>query len=228
MNKVVLTFDLDWCSDEVLAYLLEKLISDKIPATFFITHQTILLNKIRDYDFFELGIHPNFMKGSTHGKSFEEVIDYCLSIVPEAISNRSHGLKISSNKLIHMMKNSIKIDCSLFMPNVESLQNFNFEINNKKILRVPYNWEDDYEFYQKQKKYKFENIANWNDKILDFHPIHVYLNSNSEELYNQYKLNKNVDKNKGIGTETMLDEVIQEYTKGNIEIMNLKTYVGII
>ena len=84
-NKLVLTFDFDWCQDEVLDYLIEKLILNKVPATFFVTHKTILLDKIRNYDFFELGIHPNFMNNSSHGKTFEEVINYCLEVVPEAI-----------------------------------------------------------------------------------------------------------------------------------------------
>lgn len=227
MNKVVLTFDLDWCSNEILNYTIDKLVTNKIPATFFVTHNTTLLNYIREFDFFELGIHPNFMNKSTHGETFEEVIDYCLDIVPEAVSSRSHGLKISSNKLIYMMKKGIKVDCSIFMPKVDILQKFYFEINSKKILRVPYNWEDDYCFYQKNKLYNYKNISTWKEKILDFHPIHVYLNSNSEELYNQYKINKDIEKNKGIGAETILDEIIEEHIKGNIEIVNLKTYVGL-
>ncbi|RXJ90603.1 hypothetical protein CRV01_05470 [Arcobacter sp. CECT 8983] len=228
MNKVVLTFDLDWCTDEVLDYLLDKLIKNNIPATFFVTHDTKLLNKIKKYNFFELGIHPNFNDGSTHGNSYKEVIDHCLSIVPKATSCRPHGLKVSSNKLIYMMEKGIKIDCSIFMPNVSNLENFYFEINNHRILRVPYNWEDDYEFYQRDKKYQFSDIQNLENKILDFHPIHVYLNSDSEKQYKMYKANKEFSKNMGIGTETMLDEIIKEYLKGSIQIMNLKEYVGSI
>lgn len=227
MNKVVLTFDLDWCSDDVLQYTLDKLIKAEVPATFFVTHKTDILDEIRKYDFLELGIHPNFNKNTTHGNDVEEIIDYCMALVPEAVSSRSHGLKISSNKLISLMKKGIKIDCSIFMPEVKNLQSFYFKINNNKILRIPYNWEDDYAFYQKKKLYSYEDIRNYKDIILDFHPIHVYLNSNSDGLYNQYKADKSVKKNNSIGTETMLDEVIQEYIKGKIEIVNLKNYVGI-
>ena len=154
-NKLVLTFDFDWCQDEVLDYLIEKLILNKVPATFFVTHKTILLDKIRNYDFFELGIHPNFMNNSSHGKTFEEVINYCLEVVPEAISSRSHGLKISSNKLIYMMKMGIKIDSSIFMPYVNILKRFYYQINENKILRIPYNWEDDYVFFQNNKNYRY-------------------------------------------------------------------------
>jgi hypothetical protein len=226
MNKIVLTFDLDWCTDEVLQYTLDKLITNNIAATFFVTHETVLLDKIRKYDFFELGIHPNFHRNTTHGDSVDSIISYCCQLVPEAISSRSHGLNISSDKLISMMNYGIKIDCSIFMPNISKLQNFKFIINDKKILRIPYNWEDDYEFYQKKKKYKYINIQHMEDKIIDFHPIHVFLNSNSETNYNEYKLNNNIVKNKGRGSETMLDEIINEHINGNIKIINLKTFIG--
>ncbi|WP_321469664.1 hypothetical protein [Halarcobacter sp.] len=225
-NSLVLTFDLDWCADDVLEYLLDKLIKNNISATFFVTHETPLLEKIREYDFFELGIHPNFNDNSSHGSNFKEVIDYCLNIVPGAISCRPHGLMVSSNKLIYMMKKGIQIDCSIFMPNVATLENFDLSVNEYKILRVPYNWEDDYEFYQQHKKYKFKDIQNFKNKILDFHPIHVYLNSDSEKQYEMYKANIKFTKNMGIGTETMLDDTIKEHLKGNIQIMNLKEYVG--
>ena len=226
-NIIVMTFDLDWCEDTVLEYLLDKLIKNRVPATFFITHETKLLKKMKNIDYFELGIHPNFDTNSTHGKNFQEVVDYCLAIVPDAISSRPHGLMLSSNKLIYMMEKGIKIDCSIFMPNVGQLEPFYLCINANKILRVPYNWEDDYEFYQKEKKYRYQDIDVLSDKILDFHPIHVFLNSNSEEQYKLYKSGNSYQKNLNAGTETMLDDVIEKYIAGKIQIMNLKNYVGL-
>jgi len=59
-GKIFLTFDLDWCSDEVLCYTLEIIEKYDIKATFFITHYTPLLEKIRKNSNIELGIHPNF------------------------------------------------------------------------------------------------------------------------------------------------------------------------
>lgn len=225
-DKLVLTFDLDWCKDDVLEYLLQKLIPKKIPATFFVTHYTKLLDKIRKYNFFELGIHPNFNSNSTHGNNDEDIIRHCLSIVPEAISSRSHGLNISSDRLILLMKKGIKYDCSIMMPNVKKIQKFYFEICGNKILRIPYNWEDDYEFYQKNKKYELASLDNFSDKILDFHPIHVYLNSSSNKLYEMYKKTECAYKGNGLGAEAMLDNIIHNYESGNISIVNLRDYIG--
>lgn len=220
----MLTLDFDWCDDEVLKYTLHKLITNKVPATFFVTHVTDLLEEIRKYNFFELGIHPNFSDKSTHGNNYKDVISHCLSIVPEAKSSRSHGLHISSNILTYMSTQGIMIDSSIFMPNITNFKNFSFEVDNKNILRIPYNWEDDYEFYQKYKKYKFSDINQYKTLIMDFHPIHVYLNSNSTEEYEKYKNGKEYSCSKSEGAESIFDEVIEEYKKGNIKIMNLKDF----
>ena len=135
---ITLTFDLDWCTDEVLNHTLEKLIKDSVPATFFVTHHTKLLNVIRRHDFFELGIHPNFNNNSTHGENYQDIISHCFSLVPEALSSRSHGLLISSNIRNCLLEAGIKIDCSIFMPNNIILNNFFFEMNSKKIYFVSF------------------------------------------------------------------------------------------
>ncbi|WP_462109369.1 polysaccharide deacetylase WbmS family protein [Campylobacter concisus] len=227
-DNLSLTFDLDWCNDEVLSYLLDKLIPNSVPATFFITHDTKLLHTIRKYDFFELGIHPNFNNGSSHGDNYKDVIDYCLNIVPEAISSRSHGLSISSNILIYMMERGIKIDSSILMPNINQMIKFNFEINGLKLIRCPYNWEDDYEFYQLNKKYSLQSIRNMTHKILDFHPIHIFLNSSTNESYIEYKKTGNILKNSLLGSESMLEDIIEAYSNKKINIYNLKSYMEIM
>src|SRR5258708_1040997 len=91
-NKLFLTFDIDWASDEVLGYTLDLLEKYTICATFFVTHETPLLTRIRNNPRFEMGIHPNFnfiLNGdSRYGKNPAEVIDYYLKMVPDAVSVR--------------------------------------------------------------------------------------------------------------------------------------------
>ena len=59
-NKIFLTFDLDWCSDEVLSHTLDVIEQHNLQATFFVTHNTALLARMRENPNIELGIHPNF------------------------------------------------------------------------------------------------------------------------------------------------------------------------
>src|SRR5688572_30631364 len=89
-NKLFLTFDIDWASDHVLNHTIDLLEKFDVCATFFVTHETPLLNKIRRNPKFELGIHPNFnflLNGDfRHGKNPEEVVEYYLKMVPDAVS----------------------------------------------------------------------------------------------------------------------------------------------
>ena len=59
-EKVFLTFDIDWASDFVLEYCIDLIESAQVKATFFVTHETPLLERLRENPNFELGIHPNF------------------------------------------------------------------------------------------------------------------------------------------------------------------------
>ena len=85
-KNIFLTFDIDWCIDEVLEYTLEILDRYNVKTTFFITHYTKLLNKMYENKKIELGIHPNFnplLNGDfRYGKNIEEVMKYYMNIVP--------------------------------------------------------------------------------------------------------------------------------------------------
>ena len=86
-----LTLDIDWASDDIIEDIAEYLLEKKVKATWFATHESQATEALKSYpEFFERGIHPNFFEGSSHGKTYEEVLEYCLKIVPEAISSRSH------------------------------------------------------------------------------------------------------------------------------------------
>ena len=77
-DKIFLTFDIDWCSDEVLSFTLDIIEKNNIKATFFVTHETLLLERMRDNPKIELGIHPNFnflLNGDfRQGSSSKEVV----------------------------------------------------------------------------------------------------------------------------------------------------------
>src|ERR1044072_8120400 len=85
-NTLFLTFDLDWASDEVLARTIDHVEAADVDATWFVTHETPLLERLRANPKFELGIHPNFnpllLQGdTTRGKDAQEVLANILKIV---------------------------------------------------------------------------------------------------------------------------------------------------
>ena len=79
-NKIFLTFDIEWATDEVLNYVLDIICDAKIKTTFFCTHATSILQRMRENCNMELGIHTNFnflLKNDyRYGKNYKEVIQY--------------------------------------------------------------------------------------------------------------------------------------------------------
>ena len=221
-QELYLTFDIDWCSDEVLSYTLDFVEKYNIKATFFVTHETKLLERMRNNSNIELGIHPNFnplLNGDfRYGKNIDEVIEYYKSIVPEAISSRSHSLTQSAQILQSMIKHGIKYDCNIFIPFDSDIKIKPYNCLNKSITRIPYMWEDDLHEYN---KWDYDEILKTLDinffNVLDFHPIHIFLNSydmsnyNSarEHLHDTYELKKFIN-NDCYGSKDFLEEIIKK------------------
>lgn len=234
-EKIFLTFDFDWVVDGVLEYLLNLLEEENVKATFFVTHQTELLERIRANKNFELGIHPNFnflLKGNFQ-KNHLEIIDEILDIVPEAVSVRSHSLFQSSTILNDFKKRNIKIDANLYIP-FNSGMNIGPFLNWDHLIRIPHFWEDDIHFTdianQVYSDWAVDRFLEFNSlKVFDFHPIHVFLNTDSKERYElakkDYKnishLKKNVNQERS-GVFTFLRSLIKKAKRGHFEFCCLK------
>jgi hypothetical protein len=133
---------------------------------------------------FEVGIHPNFLPGSTHGSSPEQVIQYLKSIFPNAKSSRSHGLAQSGQILDALINEGIEVDASLFLPGVFPLRPFIFSLGQKQLTRLPYSWSDDYMAYQSEQNWEVDRLLDQPGSLtLNFHPLITYLNIRSIEDY---------------------------------------------
>ena len=184
-DKIFLTFDIDWCSDEVLSFTLDIIEKNNIKATFFVTHETKLLDRMRANPNIELGIHPNFnplLSGDfRYGKNIDEVVGYYKNIVPEAVSVRSHSLTQSGVIFPIFEKNNLIYECNTFIP-LQGGELLPYK-HTKKLIKVPHIFEDDVrELYEDDwdiKKYlNYKGI-----KVFDFHPIHIFLNSENMDRY---------------------------------------------
>lgn len=105
-NGLFLTFDLDWCHEDVLHDTIELIDKYDATATFFVTNKLSCLSGIETKPNIELGIHPNcnplFSIGANRGETdAESIIDDLLNIVPSALSVRSHSL-VTSTRLTKM------------------------------------------------------------------------------------------------------------------------------
>ena len=184
---IVLTLDVDWAPDFAIDFAAEIFIKADVRATWFITHASPALDRLREHpDLFELGIHPNFLPGSSHGDGHADVLDHCLGIVPEARSMRTHCL-VQSNQILQMAMKSgrIEADGSIFLPYASGLEPAMYALDEGRIVRIPLFWEDDYEMEQPQPNWDMDDVIGKGTglKVFDFHPLHLYMNTVDLEVY---------------------------------------------
>lgn len=93
MDDALLTLDIDWAPDCTIEWIARTLVARQVRATWFVTHLSPAVERLRDHpDLFQLGIHPNFLAGSSHGDTTDAVLGHCMGLVPEALTMRSHAL----------------------------------------------------------------------------------------------------------------------------------------
>ena len=78
------TSDFGWASDFCLDDLLEFLCEYEIVPTVFGTHSSMALERYVATGAAEVGLHPNFLPGSSHGASEVQVIDHVQALFPQA------------------------------------------------------------------------------------------------------------------------------------------------
>lgn len=185
-NKIFLTFDIDWAHDEIIEDVLQICMQHHVPATFFATHKTNILSyEALKKDNFEIGLHPNFNKllyGDSNGKNFLDICSDLKEYFPDATSVRSHSLCFGS--LIQTAYNKIGIthDSSIIVP----YQTNDFPLFPWKmwddLIRVPY-FFCDYITAMTRGAPISELVSRSGLKVFDFHPIHIFLNTESLDRY---------------------------------------------
>ncbi len=190
-DRIFLTFDIDWAHDEILRDSITLISEARIESTWFVTHATSILDDIRAIPGQELGIHPNFNplfdRGVSNGQGARDILKTILDIVPEAKSIRSHSMTQSSRLLDLFQHSGLTHDVNNFIPNHTGIQLSPWVFWNH-LCKVPYFWEDDvhvlYESIGIPQQNPVELAFSRNGlKVFDFHPIHVFLNTESLDRY---------------------------------------------
>ena len=190
-GKSILSLDLDWAIDEILEDTLDLILEAEIKATMFVTHETPVLDKMRESPLISLGVHPNFnplLKGDPDANSPSEVFSDVMKIVPEAKVLRSHSMTHSGLWLDAYKEIGLTHLSQYYMGGLEVIQPIK-HVNG--LVEVPVYFADDgYLFVEDHGKWKnpseMQILAVQPDsvKVYNFHPIHIALNSNSFTLYN--------------------------------------------
>ncbi|KOA21032.1 hypothetical protein CLHOM_06200 [Clostridium homopropionicum DSM 5847] len=189
-NTIYITLDVDWACDEVLKETIKLFNKEDVSATFFITHQTDLITELRKNSKIELGIHPNFnqISGIT---DMENSIIYLKTIVQEAKSVRTHSLMQSSNILDLYQKQGLKYETNTYIPLRSNILLKPYYHWNG-ILRIPFFWEDDVHCLDiengDEKDWDVNRFIDYDGiKVFNFHPIHLFLNTENLQRYRKAK-----------------------------------------
>ena len=189
MKDLLITIDTDWAPDWLIDETAAVLLGHEAKATWFVTHSSPAIHRLREHpDLFELGIHPNFNPNSSHGSNVNEIMDYCMAIVPDAKSMRTHGLHQSTN-ILHAIaeRREILFDVSLFLQHGIISGPVEHKYNGSKILRLPFNWMDDFEMYADNPGWTLSSLDVGDCVVLDLHPVHIGINSPNHAIYEALK-----------------------------------------
>jgi hypothetical protein len=216
-SEPIITFDVDWAHDEVLFDLYSLVKSYDIQTTWMITHKSDFLKVLEKCSKCEIGIHPNFnflLSGDSRlGKTAEEVVSRMMNLVPSSKVVRSHSVCQSSRISQLFWESGIRYESNDYIPASEilALKPWHIEIG---ITKVPYFFSDELACIKQT-----PSIPVLCDrlglKVFDFHPIHVFLNTESLDRYEKTRsLHQNPKelikyRYEGYGTRTRLIELIE-------------------
>lgn len=237
MDEFAISIDIDWAPDFAIEEAAKVLIEHQVKCTWFVTHNSPAIKKLAQNSLFELGIHPNFLPFSTQGNTEDEIIRFCLNIVPGAKSVRTHALFQSARLLKKLREDyGLLVDSSIYLPYASNIQPHivNYSHNSKPLVRMPIFWEDDMECYRFDKNWEFDKdrFLDKGLKIFNFHPTYIYLNIDEMHGYEKLKAEKCITKplfqleredmieykNIGKGAGTFFNKLvkfIQNYQKGS-------------
>jgi hypothetical protein len=188
-DGVAITLDVDWAPDFMIDFAADLLAERSVRATWFITHASPAVARLADSPLFELGLHPNFLPGSSHGGTWEAVLAHCAALVPGATAMRTHSLAQSTPLLDHVAAaTAVRIDASLYLPHAPGLRPVEHWSSGGGLVRIPYLWEDDLEMARPSPAWSLQRLPTEPGlKVLDFHPVHVFLNSADLGPYEELK-----------------------------------------
>lgn len=180
------TADIDWAPEEVIHETISIFEKYSAKCTFFSTHHSEVLASCNK-KLFEVAVHPDFSRvfGGNSEKSIYDILDEILDIHPNAQGIRTHHLIESIELLDTYAAKKLTYESSILLPYMDNLRPFTLW---NGLVRIPFNWEDDVHWSY---GYSFDTVefVQSDDElnIFNFHPIHIYLNTENKYRYYEAK-----------------------------------------
>ncbi|RME22354.1 MAG: methyltransferase domain-containing protein [Candidatus Zixiibacteriota bacterium] len=227
----VFTCDLDWAPEWAIAELFNRFDEADIPFMPFITHASPLVAERFADRRAEVGLHPNFLDGSSHGGTVDEVVAHVIRLWPEARCFRSHCFVDATPITDRFAAHGFTCDsnlCLFLQPKSVPL------IHNSGLLRIPVFWEDDIH-YKRGLSAEFSSFASRfmtpGLKVINVHPFLYALNVPDETFYEQHRHLIQSDDDTtikryahpGKGVRTFVDELINHVVRQSRRVTNVGT-----
>jgi hypothetical protein len=229
-----LTSDVDWASDPSIRFFHESIHDADFPISYFITNKSEYLSTLGD-ETVEFGIHPNFLPGSSHGDTFDEVISTCLRYLSSPAFFRCHKYFDVDDTIIKLLNVGCKFDSNLCTLMDTELKPLTHRLGH---TRLPIFWEDGAHLTHRFSLdfSKFDNAAFLSPglKILNMHPMHYALNTPTQPFARSIKdstersdWNSFSDSDikrleyKGMGIRNFIDEMLAWIRARNFTTMTL-------
>lgn len=229
----VLTADLDWASDYCIDRFLGIAGDFAVVPTLFVTHESAAVRKANSAGRAELGIHPNFLKGSSHGDNPAAVIAHVLGLVPDARTVRCHRFFDSAETQARLVESGLTIDSNVCRHLERGLEPTPLASG---LLRLPVFFEDDVH-WDSGLDWRFAPHAadffGFGLKVLNFHPFFVALNVADAATYRRQKpmirtlgaSDADAARHRGPGAETFLIECLEAIRAGGHHFATLAKLV---
>jgi hypothetical protein len=229
----VLTSDQDWAPEWAIAKFLERVRKWKQPAHAFRTSPSALLDAAVERGEIEQGWHPNFMPGSSHGATVDEVVRYCQKMFPGARTARAHCFAEDAFRMRALAKAGIVADS----PNPTPCQGYLMPtVHPAGILRLPVYFEDDVAFSGADAALTVDvfrsSLFTPGLKVLNFHPTFVACNTPSQAHYESVRARifGTDEPAEGVvwgghGTAGLFDELINDILSAGYRFQSLHSVV---
>jgi len=218
--RICLTVDIEWAPEFVIDWMAERVKKAGVPATWFATHDSGVLKSMAKDPGQEIGLHPNFLPGSTQGKDAESIIKNLKELYPGALGVRAHALLDSTYHQKQYKKYGLDYVSSTLIWQKPSEP---FFAPWTGMWHIPISWEDDVACGAVKdlsvRSFKDKDDALW---VFNFHPLYCYLNEKPgmkayRRLKNRYKDLHEIPepdldsfRQTGEGLEAALDSILKK------------------
>lgn len=174
-GPVAVTVDLDWACEAAVAALLDHMHGEGIPATVFVTH---LSHHVSSHiTELEVGLHPHFGLGSSHGDTIDEVVRSVVGLPHNIAAFRCHRFAVSNEIKSAMLAAGMRVSSNV-CTDLEMIAPFR---DRSGLLEIPIFLEDGGYLQSGRTLSTLEEIApklaGPDPKVLLIHPMHFAINT---------------------------------------------------